>query len=183
MWLWAWPPSLRKNGQESGVAPTDSWFWDGLGPGTLCCSACGWTNASSSNRIQRNYMELTNSFRHAQFGFLWTVKYKRPQKPAASEVLGTSRIHRATEWTGRPPKALLLLRSPRPTPVVIPRKEPAHLPSRNEERAPVSCFQALLQHKSQWSLAWIPCGARTRISNNSTITFIWPLISVDILEK
>ena len=38
-----------KGGYETG--------WD-LGPGTLCCSACPWTNISSSNRIQRNYKRL-----------------------------------------------------------------------------------------------------------------------------
>ena len=178
-----WPASLRKNGQGSRVAPTDSRFRDGLGTGTLSCSAWACIDASSSNRIQRNYMELKNSFRHAQFVFLWTVRYKRPQMPAASEVLRASRVHRPTKWTGRPPKAPLLLQSPWPTPVVIPCKEPARLPSRSEERAPVSCFQALLRHKSQWSLAWIPHGARIHISNNSTIIFIWSPISVDILEK
>ena len=117
-----------------------------------------------------------------------------------SWVLTNSKIQKATKaccfWSAthkqgsqnhlvnrQTPKALLLLKSPRPTPAVIPRKEPARLPSRSEERAPLSCFQALLQHKSQWSLAWISRGARTHISNNSTIIFVWSLISVDILEK
>ena len=31
---------------------------DRLGPGTLCCSACTWTNISLGNKIQRNYKVL-----------------------------------------------------------------------------------------------------------------------------
>ena len=33
-------------------------YWDRLGPGTLGCIACTWTNVSLSNKIQRNYKGL-----------------------------------------------------------------------------------------------------------------------------
>ena len=64
-------------------------LWDRLGPGTLCCSACTWTNSSSSNKIQRNYKGLKITVM-GSWGKLWTARYKKDQKnpTAASEEPG-----------------------------------------------------------------------------------------------
>ena len=54
--------------------------WD-LGPGTLCCSACTWTNFSWSNNTQRNYKGLKITVCMSRWGKLWTVRYKKTKKP------------------------------------------------------------------------------------------------------
>ena len=50
--------------------------WD-LGPGTLCCSACTWTNVSSSYKIQRNYKGLKITVCMCSWGKLCTTRYKK----------------------------------------------------------------------------------------------------------
>ena len=57
--------------------------WD-LGPGTLCCSACTWTNVSSSNKIQRNYEGLKVTVCTHSWGNLWATGYKKTKNPAAT---------------------------------------------------------------------------------------------------
>ena len=53
--------------------------WDRLGPGTLCCNVCTWTNASLSNKIWRNYMELKITVCiHAQMS--WRKSYDKPRQ-------------------------------------------------------------------------------------------------------
>ena len=52
-----WQRYLNRN--KGTVSEDTEAFWDRLGPETLCCSACSWTNVSWSNKIQRNYKGLT----------------------------------------------------------------------------------------------------------------------------
>ena len=54
--------------------------WD-LGPGTLCCSTCTWTNISSSNKIQRSCKGLTITVCMGSWSKLWTIRYQKKQKP------------------------------------------------------------------------------------------------------
>lgn len=50
---------------------------DGLGPGTLCCNPCTWTNVSSNNKIQRNLKGLKILLLACVTGAnLWT-RYKK----------------------------------------------------------------------------------------------------------
>ena len=63
---------ILKLGSETG--------WN-LGPGTLCCSACIWTNIFSSNKIQRNYKGLKITVCMHSWGKLWTARYKKTKKP------------------------------------------------------------------------------------------------------
>ena len=50
---------------------------DRLGPGTLCCSACTWTNISLGNKIQRNYKGLKITAYMCSWSEFWT-RYKNP---------------------------------------------------------------------------------------------------------
>ena len=55
--------------------------WD-LGPETLCCRACTWTNVSSSKKIQRNYKGLKITVCMHTFGANYGQQdTKRPKKP------------------------------------------------------------------------------------------------------
>lgn len=54
-------------------------MWDRLGPVTLCCSACPWTNVSCSNKIQRNYEGLEAAV-HAKLGQVMGNKIQKNQK-------------------------------------------------------------------------------------------------------
>ena len=49
-----------------------------LRPGTLCYSACIWTNFSLSHKIQRNYEELKDNCAHSQLGPIMDNKTQRP---------------------------------------------------------------------------------------------------------
>ena len=58
--------------------------WDGLGPGTLCCGACIWTNTSSSNWMQGTYKGLKITACTCSWGTLWTPRYKKTKNPTAT---------------------------------------------------------------------------------------------------
>ena len=73
---WKSPPSW---GNLTGIDTG----WD-LGPGTLCCSACTWTNVSSSNIIQRNYTGLKITACMGSWDKLGTTRYKKTKNPTAT---------------------------------------------------------------------------------------------------
>ena len=129
VWL---TPIPEQNGQGSNVAPTDSWLWFGLGPGALCCSACSWTNASSSNRIQRNCMKLKTYLHTCTVRVIINSKIQKAAKACCFwSAKSKSRAHRATKGVSKPSQPPSYS-SPGPTPVVILCKEPVHPPSRSE---------------------------------------------------
>ena len=107
--------------------------WD-LGPRTLCCSACTWTNVSSSNKIQRNYKGLKITVCMCSWGRLWTKRYKETKSTTAtSEEPGAKAGSYACPLHTTPPKGWADHLShpssltPGPTPTLTPYKEPAHL--------------------------------------------------------
>lgn len=53
--------------------------WD-LGPRTLCCPACTWTNVSLSNKTQRNSKGLKIIECMCSWGTLCTTRYKKTNK-------------------------------------------------------------------------------------------------------
>ena len=55
--------------------------WD---PFLQCCNACTWTNLSSSNKIQGNYMGLKITACICSRHKFWTKDTKRPKNPTAS---------------------------------------------------------------------------------------------------
>ena len=54
---------------------------DSVGPGTLCCSACNWTNGSLRNKIQRNYKGLKMTVCIGSWGKLQTKGFKKTKQP------------------------------------------------------------------------------------------------------
>ena len=60
-----------------------SWWWDRLGPGTLCCSVAmrAWDKHLLSNKIQRNYKGLKITVCIRSWGKFWTTRYKETEKP------------------------------------------------------------------------------------------------------
>ena len=113
--------------------------WDPL---LHCCNACTWTNLSSSNKIQRNYMGLKITACMRSWGKFWTKDTKRPKKShchfwrAGSKNRGsgakagycTCPLHTTPpkEWANHLsyPPAL----TPGHTPTLTQYKEPAHGP-------------------------------------------------------
>ena len=77
--LWVKKCSLNPSSSDFWRTPP-SCNWDRLGPGTLCRSACTWTNISSSNEIQRNYKGLKITVCMQSWGKLWTIRYKKTEK-------------------------------------------------------------------------------------------------------
>ena len=78
--------------------------WD-LELGALCCSACTWTNVSSSNKIQRNYKEIKITACMHSWSKLWTKSYKKTKNPTAtSEELGAKAEYSACPLHTTPPK-------------------------------------------------------------------------------
>lgn len=51
-----------------------------LEPGTLCFSACTWTNVFSSHKIQRKYKGPKITLCMRSWGKLWTTRYKKTEK-------------------------------------------------------------------------------------------------------
>ena len=79
--------------------------WD-MGPETLCCCACTWTNILSSNKIQRNYKGLKITACMCSEGKLWTIRYKKTKKPTAtSEKPGAKAVYCECPVHITPPKA------------------------------------------------------------------------------
>ena len=69
--------------------------------GTLCCSACTWTNS----RIQRNYKGLKITACMRNWGKLWTIRYKKTQNPTAtSGVSGAKAGYHAWSLHTAPPR-------------------------------------------------------------------------------
>ena len=60
--------------QPAFSAPSD------MGPGTLCCSACSWTNVSFGNKIQRNYKGLKIAVCVHTWDKLGTTRNKNTKK-------------------------------------------------------------------------------------------------------
>ena len=120
--------------------------WD-LGPGTLCCSACTWTNRSFSNKIQRNYKGLKRTARMSSWGKLWTKRYKKTKNPTAtSEGPGAKTgcweknkgtVHAPCtqhhQSGGADHLSQASAPTPGPTPTLTPDKEPARPTSRSEQ--------------------------------------------------
>ena len=73
---------------------TDRSKRDRLGPGSLCCSACTWTNISSSNKIQRNYKELKITM-HERLGQIMDNNIKKGKKKKKKIPILTSEEMRA----------------------------------------------------------------------------------------
>lgn len=102
--------------------------WGRLGPETLFCSACAWTNNSSGNKIQRNYKGL-------QINWVPAVgEYRKTKNPTVmSQVSGVKAGYCAQSLHSAPPKGWAdYLRYPsslRPgaSPILIPFKGPVHL--------------------------------------------------------
>ena len=119
------------------------WHWDSLGPGTFCCNAWTWTNISSSNEIQRNYMGLKITACMHSWGKLWT-KNKKPnchlwRAGSKNKVLGAKAGYCACPLHTTPPDgwANHLSHPSSPTPghtlTFTPYKEPAHTRSGSEQ--------------------------------------------------
>ena len=115
--------------------PTVQWNWDRLEPGILCCSACTWTNISSSKKIQRNCKGLKITVCIHSWGKLWTRRYKKTKTPTAiSEELGAKAGYWACPLHSTPPRGwadhLSHASGPTPghTPALTPYKEAAHPP-------------------------------------------------------
>ena len=109
--------------------------WD-LGPGTLCCSACTWTNVSSSNKIQRNYKGLKITVCMHSWDKLWKTRYKKTKNPTAtSEVWGAKAGYCACILHTAPPRGWAEhLSHPPSRPLdLTPFKGPAHHPLRSEQ--------------------------------------------------
>ena len=129
---------------------------DRLGPGTLCCSACTWTNVSWSNRIQRNYKGLKITACMCSWGKLWR-RYKKTKNPTATSEVSRAKagccawsLHPAPprEWADDP--SLLSSPTQGSTPTLTPFKGPAHPPLRQQARGAVTCFHPpVLQWESQ----------------------------------
>lgn len=104
-----------------------------LGPGTLYCRACVWTNISLRNRIQTNYEGLkittcTSSWAN------YDNKRRKDQNPAAtsearseSTVLHIIPAQSTTEAGGRPPEPSAQSKPPI-CPTLTPWKKPVHTP-------------------------------------------------------
>ena len=129
-----------------------------LGPGTLCCSACTWTNISLSNKIQRNYKGLIITACMCSWGKFWTTRYKKTKNPTAtSGDLGAKAGYCACPLHSTPPKGWVnhLSHPSSPTPghasTLTPYKEPAHIPLVSEQaRKTVTCSRSpLLQQGPQ----------------------------------
>ena len=113
---------------HGSVGPSET-GWD-LGPGALCCSACTWTNVSSSNKIEGNYEQLKITTCMCSWGKLWT-RHKKTQKTQLpllksrgrvgnkSRALCTPPAHATTKGVGRTPKPPLL-----PAPWTHPHPHP-----------------------------------------------------------
>ena len=71
-------------GKVRGFFRIVGYFWDRLGPGTLCCSTCTWTNTSLSNRMQRNYKGLKITACMCCWGKLPTIRFKKSKNPTAT---------------------------------------------------------------------------------------------------
>ena len=119
--------------------------WD-LQPGTFCCSACTWTNVSSSNKLQRNYKGLKKKLQACTAGANYEQqdtkrqkKKKKTQLPLLKSreqkhgVGSKSRVLRMTPHSTQPKgwaKHLSHPFGPTPghTPALPPHKEPARPP-------------------------------------------------------
>ena len=124
--------------------------WARLGPVTLCCSACTWTNVSWSNKIQINYKGLKITVCMCSWGKLWTKYKKRPKSPtAALEEPGAKAGHCACPLHTAPPKAwadhLSHPSGPTPghTPTLTPYKKQA-CPLLSEQASKRTCGLFLL---------------------------------------
>ena len=153
-------------------------LWDRLGTGTLCCSACTWTNVSSSNKIQRNYKGLKITVCMCSWGKFWT-SYKETKKPNChfwrarkkSRVLRMPPAHNTTKGVGKTPKPPLWpdpWTHPYPHPI-SGTSSPAPL---REQASKETCYLFLLP----------PCCSRD--SNKALPEFVvWPLISFYWLRR
>ena len=156
----------RQNLREGPPHPETGWD---LGPWTLYCSVCTWTNASSRNKIQRNYKGLKITACMHSWDKLWTRRYKKTKKSqchfwragSKNRVSGAKAGYCPRPLHSTPPKgrANHLSHTSSPTHGHTPtlthtRNQLA--PLGDQSREPVTCFHSLLQpQKPQKSLAWI----------------------------
>ena len=130
-----WHSHILSEASRGESFPAFETGWD-LGPGTLCCNACTWTNISWSYKIQRNYKGLKITVCMHSWGKFCTKRYKkRPKSPSAtseeprakagkgvgnkSRVLRMPPAHTTTKGVGKSPKPPL-----RPDPWTHPYPHP-----------------------------------------------------------
>ena len=132
---------------------------DSMGPGTLCCSACNWTNGSLRNKIQRNYKGLKMTVCTGSWGKLRTKGFKKTKQPncyfwrprSKNWVLGAKAGYCACPLYSILPKGWAhYLSHPSSqtsghTPILTPHREPACSSWMGElAREPVAYFCSLL---------------------------------------
>ena len=68
------------------VIKTGKSQWGRLGPttGTICCSACIWTNIPSSNKIKTKYKKLKIIMCRCGWGKLWTTWHEETKNLTAT---------------------------------------------------------------------------------------------------
>ena len=155
----------RKARRRVGFQLASGFWWDRLGPGTLCCNACTWINISSSNKIQRNNKGLKITTCMYSGGKLWMKRYQRTKKHnchfwrarSKSRVLCMPLALTTTIGVGKTPKPPL-----QPKPWTHPYSHPiqetsSHLPPWGAREPVIHSHSPLLQQGPQWSLACISC--------------------------
>lgn len=130
--------------------------WYRLGPVTLCCSACTWTNISQSNKNTKKIYGTKNNCIHVHWG-KWYQKTKNTT--ATSKELGARAGYWACTLHTAPRGWADHLShnsdpTPRPTSTLTSYKGPAHSPSWGGEQGNLLHVFAplMLKHEAQIKL-------------------------------
>ena len=137
-----------------------------LGPGTLYCRACIWTNISLRNRIQRNSKGLKITTCMRGWGKLWQQDTKRPNchfwgARSESRVLHMIPAQGTTKAVGRPPEPPIQSNAP-----ICPYAHPT------EETSPRS-----LESEQGYLFLLVSLCCSTSPSKALPELLIWPLTS------
>lgn len=56
-------------------------WWDMLGPGTICCNTCTWTNVSTATKYKETIKGLKITTCKCSWEKFWTIRYQKTKEP------------------------------------------------------------------------------------------------------